>query len=368
MLSPRLALLISGLVSFVALGGGMAITGAALPAYERLFGLDTATSGWLVSTLWASCLAGVVAMYFAGERVSPRMALSGIVLGSALLAVAPTWALTLAGAAVYGFGYGMVAAVFNPRVLVSWQETGPSKISMLNAVFSAGSILAPWVFGMIGGDQRPVFWAMAAIGSAAFVVAGRAPDTGLVRRSEGSGFRLHLPALGFALVGVATEASLAGLGPSALVRTGVPEDKAALLLSLFFIAALVARIGLILFAHRIPDFAVYVVAVAWAALCALGAATGPAAFFFPLMGVSAGLFFQGAYVPATRVMGDDPRVSPIILALGLVGASLAPPVYARFMDGLGSHGFFWLVAGVTGLATLAALGAWRGMAQSATRP
>ena len=202
---------------------------------------------------------------------------------------------------------------------------------------------------------------MAAIGVAGFVVAGPVPDTGLVRRAEARGFTLHLPSLGFALVGVSTEASLAGLGPTALIRTGVAEDKAAVLLSLFFIAALVARVGMILFAHRVPDFAVYVIAVAWAALCALGAAAVSAPFFFPLIGVSAGLFFQGAFVPATRKMGDDPRVSPIILGLGLVGASVAPPVYARLMDALGPHGFFWLIAGMTGAASLAALAAWRGM-------
>ena len=47
--------------------------------------------------------------------------------------------------------------------------------------------------------------------------------------------------------------------------------------------------------------------------------------------------------------------------LGLVGASILPVALARTMDGFGSHGFFWLVAGLTGVATLGALAAWRGM-------
>lgn len=361
MTSPRIALLMSGLVIFAALGAGMAITGAALPVYERTFGIDTATAGLLVSTIWVACLGGVVAMYFLAEGVSPRLALSGVVLGSLLLALAPNWPLTLLGAGVYGLGYGMVAAIFNPRTMVSWAESGPSKVSMLNAVFSAGSILAPWVFGLIGGEQRPVFWAMAAIAALAWVFAGRAGDIGKVRRAEARGLRLNAPVLAFAMVGVGVEASLAGLGPTALIRTGVGEETAYFLLSLFFIAALVARVGLILFAHRMKDFTIYVVAVAWAALCALGAALISAPFFFPLMGVSAGLFFQGVFVPGTRKMGDDPRVSPIILGLGLVGASILPVALARTMDGFGSHGFFWLVAGLTGVATLGALAAWRGM-------
>lgn len=361
--SPRFALLVSGLISFVALGSSMAITGAAVPVYERMFAIPTATAGLLVSALWLACLAGVVTMYFVSERMTPRMALSGMVLGAALLAVAPTWALVLTGAAVFGFGYGLSAAVFNARLLAAWGESGPSKVSMLNAVFSAGAIAAPGLFGLIGGDLRPVFWAMAGLSALGWVLSGKAGQVGLVRRAEAGGMRPHAPILVFALLGVACEASLAGIGPSALIRTGVSEDKAAALLSLFFIAALVARVGLVLFGRLLGDFTVYVVAVAWASVCALGAAVISAPFFFPLIGVSAGLFFQGAYVPAARKMGADPRVSPIILGVGLVGATLGPVFFARTMDLLGSHGFFWLVAGMMAAATLAALTAWRGMAR-----
>ena len=361
MFAPRLALLLSGLVSFVALGASMSITGAALPVYERLFGIDTATSGLLVSTLWVSCLLGVVTMYFRAESVTPRLSLGGIVLGSVILAVAPTWGLTLVGAVVFGYGYGLVAAVYNPRILVAWGESGPSKVSMLNAVFSAGAILAPWVFGLIGSDQRPVFWAMAVIGAVAWGLAGGTEATGQVRRAEAGGFQLRWPVLGFAILGIGTEASLAGLGPSALIRTGLSEDKAASLLALFFIAALVARVGLVLFSHRLPDFGIYLGGAAWALICALGAATVSAPFFFPLMGVSAGMFFQGTFVTGTRQMGDDPRVSPILMGVGLVGATIAPIFYAQLMELLGNHGFFWLVAGVMGVATLGAVVMWRPM-------
>jgi MFS family permease len=359
MTSPRSALLLSGLISFVALGAGMAITGAALPVFERTYGIDTATSGLVVSTLWIACLAGVVTMYFVSERVTPRMALGGVVAGAALMALAPTWGVMLTGAAVYGFGYGMVAAVFNPRLMVSWEESGPSKVSMLNAVFSAGAIVAPWAFGLIGSAPQPIFWSMVVVGSLGWISAGKAKTVGRIKRAEGGGLKVDPVILGFALIGVGCEASLAGLGPTALIRAGAGEAQAAGLLALFFIAALVARVALVAMAHRLADFAVYLIAIAWAFVCALGAAMVSAQVFFPLMGISAGLFFQGAFVPATRRMGDDPRVSPIILGLGLVGASIGPMVFVRLMDDFGPLGFFWLVAGVTGVATLAAMGAWR---------
>jgi hypothetical protein len=80
-----------------------------------------------------------------------------------------------------------------------------------------------------------------------------------------------------------------------------------------------------------------------------------------LLGISAGLFFQGEYVTATRKMGADPRVSPTILGVGMLGSILSPIGYAKFMDGLGPHGFFWLVALVAIAATVAAAASYRSM-------
>ena len=164
-----------------------------------------------------------------------------------------------------------------------------------------------------------------------------------------------------ALISIGIEASLGGLGPTALIRAGLTAAQAAQLLSLFFVAALGARIVLVLVAHRFADFGILVFALGWATLCALGAALISPVLFFAPLGISAGLFFQGEYVTATRKMGEDPRVSPVILAVGLVGAILAPVFFAQFMDALGDRGFFWLVAGVAGAATLYSALSYRAM-------
>jgi hypothetical protein len=359
--SPKSALLLSGLASLVILGSGMGIIGPALPVYERSFSLTTAGSGLLISTLWVGCLLAVLGMYFKGGQITPRPGLALLVVGCILLAVAPLWPVALAGALVFGLGYGILAALFNPRILVAFGARGASRLGMLNAVFSLGAILAPFGFALTSGDLRPVFWTMALCAALAWVFSGSVGLTGATTADAPRGFRLHLPILGFALLAIGIEASLAGLGPTALIRAGVSEERAAALLSLFFVAALAARIGLVLVAHRLPDFAIFLFALLWATACALGAALISPGVFFPLIGIAAGLFFQGEYVTATRKMGADPRVSPIIIGVGLVGAIFSPLVYARAMDGLGSHGFFWLVAGVAGLTSIAALASYRQM-------
>lgn len=355
------ALLMSGLSSLLIVGAGAGIFGPAVPVYEAQFQISTATAGLLISTLWVGCLLGVLLMYFKGAVITPRLPLALMALGCVVMALAPLWPVALAGAVVFGIGYGSVAALFNPRVLSAYGKTGASKVGLLNALYSFGAILAPYSFTLLGSDLRPVFWGMAAISAVTCLLSGKIGLTGLVPEAHGRGFKLHLPILGLAALAIGIEASLGGLGPAALIRAGVTEQTAAVLLSLFFVAQLGTRVILIFVAHRFPDFSIFVAAVAIAAICAFGAAAINPAVFFPPMGVAAGLFFQGEYVTATRKMGDDPRVSPVILAVGLVGAVISPLIYARFMDALGTHGFFWLIAGVAGVTMVLSLASYRAM-------
>ncbi|MBI1171036.1 hypothetical protein GC209_06515 [bacterium] len=359
--SAKSTLLLSGLSTFFTFGAGMAIFGPALPVYKRAFNLTTEGSGFLISTLWIGCLLGVVAVFLRGSSITPRMGLAPLALGFVVLALAPAWPVTLSGALIFGVGYGITAALFNPRVLLAYGATGASKLGMLNALFSFGAIVAPFAFTLVSGDPKSIYWALAALSGVTWLLAGKAGLTGVSAAHESRGFRLHLPILGFAIIAIGIEVSLSGLGPTALIRSGVTEATAAQLLSLFFVAALSARIALILTAHRFPDFSIFVFAMGTAALSALGAALISPAVFFPVMGLSAGLFFQGEYVTATRKMGADPRVSPTILAVGLLGSIVSPIGYARFMDGLGPQGFFWLVGVVAVATTLAAVLSYRSM-------
>jgi fucose permease len=256
----------------------------------------------------------------------------------------------------------VIAALFNSRVLYAYGAQGASRIGMLNVLYSVGAIVAPYGFTIMGASLLPVFWTMAGLSALTWVFCGPVGLAGLpAPQAQGRGFKLHWPILALGLLSVGIEASLVGLGPSALNRAGLSAQRAAELLSLFFVAALAARIMLVLVAHRFADFAIFVFAIGWAALCGLGAAVIGPALFFPLLGISAGLFFQGIYVTATRKMGDDPRVSPVILALGQVGAILSPLFYTQFMDPLGSHGFFWLVAGVAAVAFVISALSYRAM-------
>ena len=361
----RLTLLIAGLSSFVLLGAGQAVMGPALPVFQVGFALNTATAGWLISSLGIGSFIGLVGMYFVGRHVAPRLALAVMATGAAGVALSPGFLWAVLGGTVFGIGYGAVAALFNARVLTAFGAKGPGMVSLLNAFYSVGAIAAPLSFVALGSDPWLVFAVIAGLTALIMIIAGPARATASQPRTGGRAFRFDWPILTFGALAIGVEVCLTGLGPSAMIRAGIARDLAAQLLSGFFVAFLAGRLALTLVADRVPPFAVYTAACLFTALCALGCAVvGPLWFFVP-MGFSTGLFFPGYFVTATVRMGDDPRVAPVILAMTQVGAVFAPLALSSVLPSLGDRGFFWVIGAGTAAMTLVALVSYRGMSRQA---
>jgi MFS transporter, FHS family, glucose/mannose:H+ symporter len=348
-------LLFAGVATFVMMGAGQALFGPALPVLSRTYALGQGETGLLVSLLWVGCFLGVALMYLRGAMIGPRHAILAMALGALGMAFELGWWLTLFAAAVFGMGYGMATAVFNPRVMRAFGTHGPSMLSLLNATFGVGAIAAPLVFVWLGSDPVWAFGAVAVVLLVIWLFAGSAGRAGVAPAGTVKVFKPHWGILGFGLVAIGMEASLAGLGPSALIRAGVEEARASELLSAFFVVFLLARVALIFVAHRIQPFVLFALAVGSAAIFALGAAFLSPATFFVAMGASAGVFFPGFYVTASGKMGEDIRVPPTIVASGLVGAIGAPLILAPLIGGLGERGFFWAISLVLVVLTGAAM-------------
>ena len=348
-------LLFAGVATFVMMGAGQSLYGPALPAFSRLFGVSLAEAGVLVSAHWVGCFLGVGFMFLKGAHVTPRHALAMMAMGATIVALLASWWLTLAGAAVFGAGYGMSTAVFNPRVLRAFGTYGPSMLSMLNATFGVGAIAAPLIFVAFGSDPRVSFGLTAGLAVAVWLFAGPAGRVAAAPAGEVRAFRPHWGIMAFGLVAIALEACLIGLGPSALIRAGIDEATAAELLSGFFVVFLLARVALVLVAHRIEPFVLFTGSIVVTALLALGAIFLSPAVFFVAIGAPAGLYFPGFYVTASGKMGEDLRVPPTIIASGLVGGISGPLILAPLMAGMGPLGFFWILAGVTLALSVAAV-------------
>lgn len=362
LIRANLGLLLAGVATFVLLGAGQSLFGPALPAFSRSFGVTTGEAGRLVSAVWVGSACGIALMYFQGGRITPRHALVLVGLGAAIIATMSNWWLMMAGAVVLGTGGGICTAVFNPRILRAFGDRGPSMLSLLNASFGVGAIIAPLVFVAVGNDPRLSFGILAVAAAGLWMLTGGSGQVGTTEaRAATVPFRPRWPILGFGALAIGLEATLIGLGPTALIRAGASETRAAELLSAFFIAFLAARIVLIFAAHLIPSFALFIGAMVGTCLLAATATEVDPAWPFIGLGACASLYFPGFYVTATRLMGDDLRVPPTIIAAGLTGGISFPFLIAPLLDGMGERGLFVLVAGLTLAIVVLALTAMRWM-------
>jgi fucose permease len=349
-----LALLFVGMITFVMMGAGQSIYGPALPAFQRNLALTETQAGLLISAHWVGCAFGVAAMYLRGARIGPQHCLALMAIGAAVVMTGAGYAVTILGALIFGAGYGVATVVFNPRILRTFGARGPAMLSLVNATFAGGAIAAPLIFVALGSQPVFSFGGVAVLAAVTWTASLFLPrDANPPQRATGR-FDPRFGLMGYAVAGIGIEAALIGLGPTALIATGVDEATAGRLLSAFFAAFLGARIALVLMAHLVAPFTLYLVAICGTAVLALAAAIWNAPVFFVAMGGCAGVLFPGFYVAAVRAMGDDPRATPTIIAAGLVGGITSPVLLGSVMGWFGSHGFFWLIAAIAAVTGIAA--------------
>ncbi|MFN3605720.1 MAG: MFS transporter, partial [Cypionkella sp.] len=303
LIKANAALLFAGVASFILMGAGQSLYGPALPAFSRSFDISVASAGLLVSAHWIGCALGVAVMYIYTQRVTPRYVLALMAAGAILMALAPSFAITLLGGVLFGAGYGAATVVFNPRVLAAFGPRGPAMLSLLNASFAIGAIAAPLVFVALSSQPRATLLLLAALVAAVWLFArnsaapapSTAPHTAPITSAP---FAPHWPILIFHACAIGIEASLIGLGPTALIRAGETEVRAAALLSLFFIGFLLARLSLMGVAHRFGAMTLATLAVAGVGISALIGAMAAPALGFVAMGFFAAMFFPCLYVAA----------------------------------------------------------------------
>lgn len=365
-LRANAGLLAAGLLAFALMGVIQALYGPALPALARGFGLTTPEAGLLVSAHWMGGAAGILAMLAAPRRVPPVAALAATAAGAGAVAAGVVWPLSLAGAALLGLGGAVLSTTYNRRFMAEFGARGPAMLSLLNALFGFGAICGPLIYVGLGGAPGPAFAVVAGLAlllvplalATARPAAAAAPAAG---EAAPPAFAPRWGILGFGMLGIALEATLIGLGPTALVARGIAEARAAELQSLFFVAFLGARLALVGLAALLPAFTLFAAALAGLGIAALALALTGLPALYPLLGLFVGAFFPMFFVAGTRLMGTHPRAAPTIMGAGLAGGILGPLAAAQAMALLGDARLFALVAGVALAGGLAALVRLRGM-------
>lgn len=366
-------LLVGSIIAFVLMGAGQSLMGPALPEFRQIFDLSVASASMAVTAQWVGALLGVIALFFFGGRHDwTRVAFGLLVAGAALMALQINWPVTLLGSLAFGAGYGASLALVNSRLLQAFEKAGPSMVSLVNALFGGGAIVAPLLFVALARNPELCFGILAAGLILPFVLSFFFPRQRTAEQStdEKREFTISIPTLLVGASGTAVEACLIGLGPVILVSASFSDSAAAGALSLFFVFFLGGRITLSVIGHRLPAAPMLIGGFVGGAALLAGAGSGIyPTLTYPVAGFFIGSIFPNFFVFGSNRMGKDARTGSIIVTAALAGGVLGPLIVGQVVAQMPPLTPFWLLAGYSAFVALCGLRVLRNprCAQGASR-
>ncbi|MFT8345449.1 MFS transporter [Gluconobacter oxydans] len=341
-------LFVGSVLAFILMGAGQSLLGPCVPEFRQIFGLSIASASIVVTAQWVGALAGVLGLFFCGQRDFIKLAFGLLTVGSGLMAAQLNWPMTLLGALGFGAGYGASLALVNSRLLESFGKAGPSMVSLVNALFGGGAIVAPLVFVALSRSSTTSFAILTAGLAVPFLLAFRFPSQSGTHETlvdDAPVFRPSFAALFVGASGTAIEACLIGLGPSILVNGNFSDVVAANALSLFFVFFLSGRIALSFVGHRLPAAPMIVAGFAGGAiLLYLASSEILPTVTYPLSGFFIGSIFPNFFVFGSALMGKSRKTGPTIVCAALAGGVVGPLVLGQLIAHLQGLTPFLLLA------------------------
>jgi len=216
-------------------------------------------------------------------------------------------------------------------------------VGLVNGISGAGLIAGPLLYVWTGGNVAILYGGLALLSAVlilTFDQAQAAPSAG--RFSTLATWRAGILVLNH--VAVSLEASLGGLGVTALIASGRTEDGAAILAAGFFAAFLLARVALYWITRHVAADMLFLVAAIGTAFSTALAALGFQATGFIAAGAFVGLSFPSFFVWGAQALGEGPRVSAAILLSGLTGLALGPFAIGAILRVTGVEALFTVIA------------------------
>ncbi|WP_301154954.1 MFS transporter [Mycolicibacterium fortuitum] len=340
--------------AMVAVGGLLAAYGPAIPELKNQFGLSDATAGSGLAVQSVGAVVGVLAaqpvLHRRGNRFAVASSLLLIIIGSGLIAGAPTWSLTLTGAVVAGLGLGGCDALITQLLLIGYGERGPALVNVAHACFGIGTVVAPAVLAGIGPENyRLVFAGVAMLGfAAAATMRGLAPRPTPADAAESTPATAASAAPRLVVVGVvggllvlyiahfAVQSGIGSWEPTRLHELGHSSTIAGLATSGYWLAMVVGRFAVAPIAQRVAPSAVVIVSAVGMAAAVTLAFHAPATIWaYLLAGLFIGPIFPNGLNWLITTGYAQGSTFAYVIAGAMAGAVICPPLLGAL---IGSHG------------------------------
>lgn len=358
--------LVAAGVAFLLLGAVVALYGPLFPQLRERFGVGLDEVGAVVSAHFLGSFVTVITAGVLLRRLGYRTVLvggaAGLFAGFCGLALAPNWALFVAGAALLGLGFGAVQVGVNLLVARTFEDEAASALNLVNAVFGLGALVAPLLVALFA----PGFvWPLVLLAALALIVllalarlesypkpparAGGGPGLG-GRTAVIMGFVALYFFYVSAEVGVTSWAT-EHLTPSFGIAIGAAAT------SFYWGALTVGRLLAVFVARRVspPVMLLSGLSLGLGALL-LATYTPVAPFAYGLVGLALAPTFATALAWLTATL---PRRAELATSLVLAAASLGPvgtaPLIGAFVAVQGINAVPLMLAGLTALALLSVM-------------
>ena len=355
-------------LAFVPAGAAVALYGPSLPELAARYALSSGEVGLVIGAHSAATLLGILAWTLAGTRPHPGTVSGGgaatLGLGLLTIALAPSWPVTLLGAALTGTGFGATVVGLNLWAARAYDRHRVTVLATMAAAFGVGAVTGPALVGAVGPASFEVafttFALLALAAGAGLVVVGVRTPSPPVPSPAPLASRGRLPLMvGFMLglgLYVGTEAGIAGWLATHLVGLGRSPEAAASWTAGFWIAFTLGRTAGAPLAHRVAERHLVPALFAGGALSLLVTTLpGLAVAGYLLAGVVFALVFPTLLSWFTRVFGQPPIAVALLFAAGSVGSALLPPAIGALVDVVGVGAIPWSLAAAAVVASLLTL-------------
>jgi FHS family glucose/mannose:H+ symporter-like MFS transporter len=339
--------------ALVAIAGVFFLMGILASAYgpllehiSRSFGVSLSVAGGVLTAHYFGAVVGVLVGMRALKQWSTRTfvvaALTCLGLGCAVVAVAPSWSVFLAGVLVLGVGYGALDIGCNQLVAHSEGTHRTAVLNALNGTFGVGAVAGPILVSTVGRVNLGLFYG----GAAALAVlllplvaqmSGRLPFT--TQRNAGRSIGLLAIFMIAIALYVGLETGIGGWMPSHLESLGLRSLTAATLTSGFWLALAAGRLLAALVPATMPERVIVISGSAVAAVALLAAlipAVAPAAYI--LAGLAIAPIFPTGIVWLAKLRPGDARATSWLFPASMLGGAVVPggisAVIGRFGIGL----------------------------------
>lgn len=362
----HLGLLIAGAYLFFALGASQAAYGPMFPQLRDAFGLGPADAGNLASAHFLGGFAGIL-IWSLGERwrmTRPSLVVSVVLLGlgSLLLALAPTFTLARAGAAVLGVGYGSITLGLHRLFAVVYGLRAGAMLNLVNAVFGAAAVVSPLAVGALAGPARQiVFGTLGALSLLAVPLALTCPPMPgpLPAPNPSSGTPAGTPAerarpidrwavggfMALFLLYVSAETGVGAWEAAYLLTRGYSESAAASWTGTFWGGLAGGRLLAVPVSLRLEPRWMVVLCLSLAVLALLAtqiAGVEPAAF--TLAGLAMAAVFPTSFAWLTRAFPAAGSVGGLAVGAAMLGGVFGPWVGGQMAARLGAGHVPWALA------------------------